>query len=303
MNWLTNFVRPKIQAIVNSEVPDHLWIKCPNCEEIIFHKEINENLRICTRCEHHFQLPTTERIALIMDDGYTRIPYKPGIHDPLKFKDTKKYTDRLKAYASATQEPDVLIALHGHVHGVETVCSFFNFEFMGGSMGSSVGENFLAAVDFAIQKRLPFVVFTASGGARMQEGIFALMQMPKTIVGVHQLRDAGLPYIVVLTNPTTGGVSASFAMLGDIHIAEKEALIAFTGRRVIEGTIRQKLPDNFQTAEYLQEHGIVDIVVSRKDMKKTIAQVLQHLSRNIKETESSHNNSITTLLQSNVHNT
>ena len=282
MNWLTNFVRPKIQAIVSSDVPENLWIKCPNCGEIIFHKEINENLRVCTRCEYHFQLPTPERISLIMDDGYARIPYKPGIYDPLKFKDSKKYTDRLKAYTASTQESDALIPIAGQINGLDTVCAFFNFEFIGGSMGSSVGEAFLSAVDHATHHHMPLVVFTASGGARMQEGIFALMQMPKTIIGVHQLRDAGLPYIVVLTNPTTGGVSASLAMLGDVHIAEKDALIAFTGRRVIEGTIRQKLPDNFQTAEYLKEHGMVDIVVARKDMKKTIEQILRHLLRNRK---------------------
>jgi acetyl-CoA carboxylase carboxyl transferase subunit beta len=275
VNWLTNFVRPKIRAFVKSDVPDNLWEKCPQCDQMIFYKELDSNLRVCPHCDYHFKISVKERIKNLFDSGeFTRIKYQTYIQDPLKFRDSKRYSDRLKSSRENTGEEDAIIVGYGRIDGHKTVAALFDFSFMGGSMGSAVGEAFLAAADFAALKGYSFLAVPCSGGARMQEGIFSLMQMPRTVVAVNKIREAELPYIVLLSNPTTGGVSASFAMLGDIHIAEPGAIIAFTGPRVIEETIRGKLPDGFQKSEYLYERGMIDIVVGRKDLKQTIAKIL-----------------------------
>ncbi|MDR0678500.1 MAG: acetyl-CoA carboxylase, carboxyltransferase subunit beta [Holosporaceae bacterium] len=274
MNWLTNFVRPKIRALVGNNVPDNLWKQCPNCEQMVFSKELDANLRVCPHCDNHLHLGVNERIKSLFDSGeFTKIKYRSSMQDPLKFKDNKRYVDRLKSSRESTGEEDAIVVGHGRIGGHKTVAVLFNFDFMGGSMGIAVGEGFIAGADFAVSEGYSFLVVTCSGGARMQEGIFSLMQMPRTVVAVNKIKEAELPYVVLLTNPTTGGVSASFAMLGDIHIAEPSAIIAFTGPRVIEGTIREKLPEGFQKSEYLMEHGMVDMVVHRKDIKSTIAKI------------------------------
>lgn len=279
MNWLTNFVRPKIRALVGTDVPDNLWEKCPKCEQMVFHKELSENNRVCPHCGYHLKMSVADRITLLFDNGeFTRIKTPTGLVDPINFKDNKKYTDRLKSYRESTQEQDAVIAGYGRIDGHKTVAVFFNFDFMGGSMGTAVGEAFIAAAEFALNKGCSFLTVPCSGGARMQEGIYSLMQMPRTVSAVTRIKEAELPYIVLLTNPTTGGVSASFAMLGDIHIAEPDAIIAFTGPRVIEGTIREKLPDGFQKSEYLVKHGMVDMVVKRDKLKETIAKILSILT-------------------------
>ncbi|GHT90780.1 acetyl-coenzyme A carboxylase carboxyl transferase subunit beta [Alphaproteobacteria bacterium] len=280
MNWLTNFVRPKIRALVGNDVPDNLWEKCPKCEQMLFRKELCSCLRVCPHCDYHMKISVSERIASLFDDGeFTGIPYNPCVSDPLKFKDIKKYSDRLKAARESGGENEAVVVGYGKIGGHKTVAALFSFEFMGGSMGMAVGEAFIAAAEYAVSKVYSFLVIPCSGGARMQEGIFSLMQMPRTVVAVNKVKEAGLPYIVLLTNPTTGGVSASFAMLGDIHIAEPEALVAFTGPRVIEGTIREKLPEGFQLSEYLFNHGMVDMVIHRKDLKDNIAKILGILTR------------------------
>lgn len=279
MNWLTNFVRPKIRALVGHDVPENLWEKCPKCEQMIFHKELFSNLQICPHCDNHLKFSVAERIKNLFDDGeFTRIKYNNSIVDPLKFKDNKKYSDRLKTSREETKEKDAIVMGYGRIGGYKTVAVFFVFDFMGGSMGMAVGEGFISAAEFAVSKGYSFLVVPCSGGARMQEGIFSLMQMPRTVAAVNKVKESELPYIVLLTNPTTGGVSASFAMLGDIHIAEPGALVAFTGPRVIEGTIREKLPEGFQLSEYLLDHGMVDMVVHRKNLKETIARILSLLT-------------------------
>lgn len=279
MNWLTNFVRPKIRALVGNEVPDNLWEKCPKCEQMIFRKELEANLQVCPHCDNHMRLDVNSRIRSLFDDGdFTRIKYKSPVNDPLKFKDNKKYSDRLKSARENTKENDAVVVGYGRIGGQKTVAVFFLFEFMGGSMGVAVGEAIIAGAEYAVSKGYSFLVVPCSGGARMQEGIFSLMQMPRTVAAITRVKESELPYIVLLTNPTTGGVSASFAMLGDIHIAEPGALIAFTGPRVIEGTIREKLPDGFQLSEYLLEHGMVDMVVHRKELKMKIANILSILT-------------------------
>lgn len=275
MNWLTNFVRPKIRALVGSDVPDNLWNKCPKCEQMIFHKELVANLDVCPRCGYHMKMNVENRINLLFDEGsFIRLKCDAKTKDPLKFKDAKRYTDRIKSAREKTGETEAVIIGHGKICSNKVVALFFNFDFMGGSMGSIVGENFIYAADYAVNKGYSFLVVPCSGGARMQEGIFSLMQMPRTVAAVNKVKEAELPYLVLLTNPTTGGVSASFAMLGDVNIAEPEALIAFTGPRVIEGTIREKLPEGFQSAEYLLDHGMVDMVVPRVEQKDMIARIL-----------------------------
>ncbi len=279
MNWLTNFVRPKIRALVGNDVPDNLWEKCPKCEQMIFRKELEENLQVCPHCDNHMRLNVNSRIKSLFDDGdFTKIKYKSSVNDPLKFKDSKRYSDRLKAARENTKENDAVVVGYGRIGGQKVVAVFFLFEFMGGSMGVAVGEAIIAGAEYAVSKGYSFLVVPCSGGARMQEGIFSLMQMPRTVAAITRVKEAELPYIVLLTNPTTGGVSASFAMLGDIHIAEPGALIAFTGPRVIEGTIREKLPEGFQLSEYLLEHGMVDMVVHRKELKMKIANILSILT-------------------------
>ena len=276
MSWLRSFVRPKIRAIVGKkEVPDNLWHKCPECGQMIFHRELEENLHVCPHCDHHLRLHTTQRLDLLFDgDGYKKIELPEPVSDPLKFRDRRKYTDRLKEARNITGDNDAIIVSHGKIGGVSVVAAILNFDFMGGSMGLAVGEGILAAARLAVLQEAPLIMITASGGARMQEGILSLMQMPRSILAVNEVREAGLPYITILTDPTSGGVSASFAMRGDIAMAEPGAVICFAGARVIEETIHEKLPEGFQRAEYLLEHGMVDMVVHRRDMRGTLVRVL-----------------------------
>ena len=276
MNWLTNFVRPKIRALVKKEdVPDNLWQKCPACEQMVFHRDLAANLYVCTHCGHHLRIGGDLRLGMLFDDGkYTKIELPDTIVDPLKFRDQKKYADRLKESQHKTGLKDAIVVAHGKIGGINAVMAAFDFRFMGGSMGAGVGEGLVAAAKLAVLQESPLIVFPSSGGARMQEGALSLMQMPRTTVAVEMVRDAGLPYIVVLTDPTTGGVTASFAMLGDIALAEPGAIIGFAGARVIEETILEKLPPGFQRAEYLLEHGMVDMVVHRKDLRETLSRIL-----------------------------
>jgi acetyl-CoA carboxylase carboxyl transferase subunit beta len=276
MSWLNNIVRPKIQALVNRRnVPDNLWDKCPSCEQMIFHRDLEAQLFVCPHCDHHMAITPEQRFANLFDDGtYAMIELPKVAVDPLKFRDSKRYAERLKDAQAKTGRADAAVVAHGTVSSRPAVMCAFDFAFMGGSMGLAVGEALVAAAKLAILQRAPLVVFPSSGGARMQEGILSLMQMPRTTVAVGEVRDAGLPYVVVLTNPTTGGVTASFAMLGDIALAEPGALIGFAGPRVIESTLRQTLPDGFQKSEYLLEHGMVDAVVHRRDLRETLARML-----------------------------
>ncbi len=280
MNWLTNFIRPRIRSIVGEqkEVPDNLWQKCENCEGMLFHKELKGNLNVCYHCGHHLALEVKDRLELIFDEGkFERLPTPRVNIDPLKFKDRKKYADRLKEAQTKTREQDAIILASGTIGGSKAVIAAFDFAFMGGSMGTAVGEGIVRAAEAAVKEHAALIVIPSSGGARMQEGAFSLMQMPRTIIAVDMVKEEGLPYIVLLTNPTTGGVSASFAMVGDIHLAEPGAMIGFAGRRVIEETVRETLPKEFQTAEYLLEHGMVDMVVKRAELKSTIARLLDLL--------------------------
>ena len=281
MNWLTNFVRPKIRALVtkdSKDVPENLWQKCTACEQMIFHRELEANLRVCPHCGHHMRLDAKKRLSILFDDGqYTKIELPETVVDPLRFRDRKRYSDRLKDAQSETEEPDAAIVAHGKIGGMNAVVAVLDFSFMGGSMGVAVGEAIVSAAKLAVLQEAPLVVVPASGGARMQEGILSLMQLPRTVIAVEQVKEAGLPYIVLLTDPTTGGVSASFAMLGDIQLAEPGAMIGFAGRRVIEETIREKLPDDFQRADFLMEHGIVDMVVPRHQLRETLARLFRLL--------------------------
>jgi acetyl-CoA carboxylase carboxyl transferase subunit beta len=282
MNWLTNFVRPKIRALVSktTETTDKLWLKCPACGQMMFHRDLEAALYVCTSCGHHLRMDAKRRLAMLFDDGqYQRIELQKTPHDPLKFRDLKRYADRLKSSQAATGEADAVVVAHGTMGGLPAVVAAFEFEFMGGSMGVAVGEALVAAANLAKLQAAPLIVIPASGGARMQEGILSLMQMPRTVIATMQLRDAGLPYVAVLSDPTTGGVTASFAMLADIAIAEPNAVIGFAGARVIEETIRETLPEGFQRAEYLLEHGMVDMVVRRKDLRATLIRVLGLLMR------------------------
>lgn len=279
MNWLTNFVRPKMKALMRKdEVPDNLWAKCPSCDHMLFHRDLSENLHVCHHCSHHMRISVTKRLEYLFDDGaFTKVPVPTVPADPLKFKDTKKYSDRLKEYRTKTGSEDVMDVAYGQIGGKSAVVAAFNFAFMGGSMGMAVGEAILTAAELAVKSRCALIVIPASGGARMQEGILSLMQMPRSIIAVEKVKKAGLPYITLLTDPTTGGVSASFAMLGDVAIAEPGAIIGFAGARVIEETIRQKLPEGFQRAEYLLAHGMIDMVVPRKELNAKIGTLLNHL--------------------------
>ena len=274
MSWL-NRVRQKIPFLPKRETPDNLWHKCNNCEAMIFTREWEENRFVCPRCNHHDRIGPRVRFDQIMDPGFSLLPPPSVREDPLKFRDSKRYVDRLKVARQQTGEPDALLNARGSIEGLKAVVGVQDFAFMGGSMGLGVGASFVAGVHAAIEARCPYIIFTAAGGARMQEGIMSLMQMPKTTVAIAQLKEAGLPYIVVLTDPTTGGVTASFAMLGDVIYAEPKALIGFAGPRVIEQTIRQKLPEGFQRSEFLLEKGMLDAVVDRREMKATIARTLR----------------------------
>jgi acetyl-CoA carboxylase carboxyl transferase subunit beta len=288
MSWLDRVVRPKIRALVSKEAPENLWEKCPACGQMIFHRELETNQRVCTHCGHHMRIAARARLAGLFDDGvFTEIEVPKTVADPLKFRDRKRYADRLreaqaKIEADRVGKPtqsDAIIVAHGKMGGMPAVIAAFDFSFMGGSMGVAVGEGIIAAARLAVLQEAPLLVIPASGGARMQEGILSLMQMPRTTVAIDEVKEAGLPYVVLLTDPTTGGVSASFAMLGDIAIAEPGAVVGFAGKRVIEETIREKLPDGFQTAEYLLEHGMVDMVVARGEIRDTLIRLYRHFLR------------------------
>ncbi|MGE4429926.1 MAG: acetyl-CoA carboxylase, carboxyltransferase subunit beta [Sphingobium sp.] len=278
MSWI-NRVRKAIPFIAKKEQgPDNLWHKCPGCGQMIFSREWEENLSVCPKCNHHGRIGPADRFAQILDEGSAHVLPVPQVkEDPLKFRDTKKYADRIRAARAATGDHDALINASGTIEGAPVVMGVQNFAYMGGSMGVAVGAAFVQGVEEAIARKSPYIIFTAAGGARMQEGILSLMQMPRATVAIRQLHEAGLPYIVVLTDPTTGGVTASYAMLGDIQISEPNALIGFAGQRVIENTIREKLPEGFQRAEYLLAHGMIDMVVDRKDMKQQLARIVSYL--------------------------
>lgn len=269
MNWINNVVRPKIRALVQSkDVPDNMWQKCPGCDGMLFHRDLTKNMHVCYHCGHHLRISATDRLDRMFNEGQYEIAELPqSVQDPLKFKDSKKYSDRLKASRSKTGRQDAIIVAHGKMGDHSAVVAIFDFSFMGGSMGSAVGDGLLTAARIAVLEKAPLIVVPASGGARMQEGMLSLMQMPRSTIAVEQVKEAGLPYIVLFTNPTFGGVSASFATLGDIHIAEPGALIGFAGPRVIQDTIREKLPDGFQTAEYLKDHGLIDLVIPRDQIR------------------------------------
>ncbi len=280
MSWLSS-VRNALSGIVpgaKQQAPDNLWHKCKGCGTMVFTKELEENGFVCPTCDHHERIGPAERFRQLLDEGSAEVLTPPrAAEDPLKFRDSKRYPDRLKAARAATGEQDAFVNARGTIDGRRVVLGVQDFAFMGGSMGQAVGEAFIQGVETAIADRAPFIVFTASGGARMQEGILSLMQMPRSTAAIQMLHDAGLPYIVVLTDPTSGGVMAAYAMLGDVHIAEPKATLAFTGRRVIENTIREKLPEDFQTSEYYLEHGLIDMVVHRHALKERLGTVVAYL--------------------------
>ncbi len=279
MNWISDWALPKIKGIFGGtrEVPDNLWHKCPSCEQMIFHRDLERNLHVCTHCGHHMRLSAQARIKATLDEGWSRIELPKAPADPLRFRDQRRYAERLKEAQAKSAMDDAVLVAQGSIDGRKAVVAAFEFAFMGGSMGAGVGEAIVTAAKLAVLQDAPLIVFTASGGARMQEGAISLMQMPRTVIATRMVKEAGLPFIVVLCDPTTGGVTASFAMLGDIQIAEPGALIGFAGARVIEQTVREKLPEGFQRAEYLLEHGILDMVVRRHDMRATLARVISLL--------------------------
>ena len=277
MNWITNYVRPRINSLFSRrEVPENLWTKCPECGTMLFHRELADNLNVCTNCDHHLAITPRARFAALFDGGvFNEVKVPEPVADPLSFRDQKKYPDRMKAAQKSTGEKEAMLVAEGEMGRTPVVMAAQDFSFMGGSMGMYVGNAIIAAAERAVKTKRPLVLFSAAGGARMQEGILSLMQMPRTTVAVEMLREAGLPYIVVLTHPTTGGVTASYAMLGDIQIAEPNALICFAGPRVIEQTIREKLPEGFQRAEYLLEHGMLDRVTHRKKLREELVGILR----------------------------
>jgi acetyl-CoA carboxylase carboxyl transferase subunit beta len=279
LNWLSNFVRPKIQALVRKrEVPDNLWTKCPNCGQMIHHKEIKLRQFVCQHCDHHLRIGPEDRFPNLFDNSkFTTIELPGVLIDPLKFRDEKRYTDRLKESKNKTGQKDAVVVAHGKLGGHGAVIAVQNFSFMGGSLGLGAAEAIITASKLAVLKKVPLIIFAAAGGARMQEGILSLMQLPRTTIAVQLVQETGLPYISVMTDPTTGGVTASYAMLGDVAISEPGALIGFAGPRVIENTIRERLPEGFQRAEYLLEHGMLDMVVHRHAMRENLIRVLELL--------------------------
>ncbi len=279
MNWITNYVRPRINSIFSRrETPDNLWTKCPECGTMLFHREVSDNLNVCTNCEHHMYISPRDRFTALFDGGtFTEVAVEAPSADPLNFRDQKKYPDRLKAAQKETAEAEAMLVAVGEIGRTPVVAAAQDFSFMAGSMGMYVGNAIIAAAREAVKLKRPLILFSAAGGARMQEGILSLMQMPRTTVAVQMLKEAGLPYIVVLTHPTTGGVTASYAMLGDVHIAEPNALICFAGPRVIEQTIREKLPEGFQRAEYLLDHGMLDRVTHRMKMRDELISITRML--------------------------
>ena len=278
MNWLTNYIKPKLQSLVKKrDIPKNLWLKC-QCGTMIYHKDYEKSLGVCDQCGTHIRLSSNMRLQFLCDEGkYEKIKISNNNFDPLSFKDKKKYKDRLKEAKKKTKEDDAVVVAEGKIENISIIAIAFDFNFMGGSMGVSVGDSIVKGSEISLKKNLPLVMIPSSGGARMQEGILSLMQMPRTVAAIKKVKDNKIPYIVVLTDPTTGGVCASFAMLGDVLIAEKDATIGFAGRRVIEQTIKETIPENFQTSEYLLEHGMVDMVVHRKDLKKKLAKILRFL--------------------------
>lgn len=280
MNWMSNVVPPKIRSFLRRETPENLWVKCPESGELVFHKDLESNLYVVPGSGYHMRMPVKARFDMLFDEAvYAELPTPEVPLDPLKFRDVKRYTDRIKENRLKTGSDDAVRLGAGKLEGMEIVAAIQDFEFLGGSLGMAAGEAIVTGMLTAVERKTPFIIFTASGGARMQEGMFSLMQMPRTTVAVQRLRAARLPYIVVLTNPTTGGVTASYAMLGDIHIAEPGAVIGFAGARVIEQTIRERLPEGFQRAEYLEAHGMVDMVVRRHEMRATLARLCGLLTR------------------------
>lgn len=281
MNWISNYVRPKINSLFSRrEVPENLWTKCPECGTMLFHRELKENLNVCANCDHHMPIAPRDRLAALFDGGiFTEIDVPDAPLDPLGFRDQKKYPDRMKEARRKTGEKEAMLVAEGEIGRTPIVAAAQDFRFMGGSMGIYVGNAVLAGAEWAVKKKSPFILFSAAGGARMQEGILSLMQMPRTTVAVQMLKEAGLPYIVVLTHPTTGGVTASYAMLGDVQIAEPNALIGFAGSRVIEQTIGEKLPEGFQRSEYLLDHGMLDRVTHRKDLRDDLIAITRMLMR------------------------
>lgn len=280
MNWISDYVRPRINSLFSKrDMPDNLWRKCDGCGTMLFHRELKDALNVCPACGHHMTITPRERFKALFDGGiFAEVPVPEALADPLQFRDEKRYPDRMRDARRKTGEPEAMLVAEGEIGRLKVVCAGQDFAFMGGSMGMAVGNALLAAAGRAVERRAPLVVFAAAGGARMQEGILSLMQMPRTTVAVQMVKDAGLPYVVVMTNPTTGGVTASYAMLGDIQIAEPGALICFAGPRVIEQTIRETLPEGFQTSEYLLDHGMLDRVVDRRAMREELAVLLRLLT-------------------------
>lgn len=281
MNWINNIVRPKIRSFLTTkrEVPDNLWVKCPETGQMVFYKDLEANQFVVPGSNYHMRMASDARLAHLFDNGeYQKVAVRPVAQDPLKFRDGRRYTERLRDAKAATDMEDAVLVAEGKLDGQDIVAAAQDFRFMAGSLGMAAGEAVITGMLRAVEKNTPFILFAASGGARMQEGILSLMQMPRTTIAVQRLREAGLPYIVVLTDPTTGGVTASYAMLGDIHIAEPGALICFAGPRVIQQTIREQLPEGFQRAEYLLAHGMVDMVVHRHKMRETLSRICQLLT-------------------------
>jgi acetyl-CoA carboxylase carboxyl transferase subunit beta len=281
MNWLTNYVKPKLESVLNrkKDTPDNLWHKCKGCGQLIFAKEFKAALSVCSNCDHHERVGPQDRFEHLFDGSkFSVLPMQVSNDDPLKFKDQKKYTDRLRDNRKKTGDEDAMKVAHGLLGGYNAVVAAQNFFFMGGSMGVSVGDAFLDGARKAVELGAPYIVISSAGGARMQEGILSLMQMPRTTVGVQMVKEAGLPYIAVLADPTTGGVTASYAMLGDVQIAEPGALIGFAGTRVIEDTIREKLPEGFQRSEYLHEHGMLDMVIHRNKLRDELIKIIAMLT-------------------------
>ena len=281
MNWISNFVRPKLRSLFSRrDVPSNLWSNCDSCGSMIYHRELTQALHVCPHCDHHLPIAPRQRFEYLFDDGvFEEIEVPACLQDPLSFRDKKKYTDRVKAARHATGDDDAMVVAAGKIGDAPIVAAGQDFSFMGGSMGIAVGNAILAACREAARRKTPLILFSAAGGARMQEGIFSLMQMPKTTAAVQMLRESRLPFIVVLTHPTTGGVTASYAMLGDIHLAEPGALIGFAGPRVIEQTIREKLPEGFQRSEYLLEQGMLDRVTHRRDIRDELISIVRMLMR------------------------
>ncbi|MBT5294313.1 MAG: acetyl-CoA carboxylase carboxyltransferase subunit beta [Octadecabacter sp.] len=279
MNWISNYIRPRVNSIFSRrEVPENLWSKCDECGTMLFHRELAENLNVCTSCDHHMAITARDRFLALFDGGiFTEVEVPAPTVDPLHFRDQKKYPDRMKAAQKSTGEKEAMLVAEGEIGRTPIVAACQDFSFMAGSMGMYVGNAIIAAATRAVEMKRPLILFSAAGGARMQEGILSLMQMPRTTVAVEMLKEANLPYIVVLTHPTTGGVTASYAMLGDVHIAEPNALICFAGPRVIEQTIREKLPEGFQRAEYLLDHGMLDRVTPRGKMRDELITITRML--------------------------